>query len=68
MRYYRFEADGFRSSYDFCADDDVARRAGFEAAVELTRHLGHLVFVNVYDSAGRMVARLPRVPETAPGA
>jgi hypothetical protein len=62
MRYYRFQADGFRSSYDFCKDDDEALRVGFETAVELTRSLGHLVFVTVYDSAGALLARVPHLP------
>jgi len=62
MRYYRFQADGFRSSYDFCNDDEDARRAAFETAVEMTRTLGHVVFVTVYDADGVIVARVPHVP------
>lgn len=67
MRYYRFHCDGFRGSYEFCKDDEAACKAGFNTAIELARHLGHLVFVTVYDSAGNVVGRMPQVPGLVTG-
>jgi len=65
MRYYRFEPDGFPASHEFCRDDEDARKIGFETVIELTRHVGQLVFVSIYDSAGVLVARLPHIPDPA---
>ena len=68
MRYYRFQCDGFRGSYAFCQDDEAARKAGFDTAIELARSLGHLVFVTVYDSTGNVVGRLPHMLSDVMGA
>jgi hypothetical protein len=70
MYYYRFEASGFASTCEFCIDDAAARRIGFEIAIEFTRYVGHVVFIDISDAAGNFVARVPRLPgqETAPAA
>lgn len=61
MSYYRFCPDGFRATYDFCADDSKASEAAFEVALELSRAVGRLIMVSVYDSGGRLIARMPQV-------
>ena len=62
MRYYRFDVEGFCHSHDFLVDDEAACRAAFDTAIEMSRAVGRLVFVSVYDSSYKLIGRLPVVP------
>jgi len=62
MCYYTFHIEGIgRASQEFHADDQKAEDAAFETALEVSRDLGHLVFVTVRDGDGEIVCVAPRL-------